>query len=89
MAQFLSFDAVLGDDTIHEAGNDCHAFMEEVEIEDPKNAEKRTKKKKNAREAKLIKVRRYSGLPPVVNEWSNCFMSFSINMHTFSVAFSV
>ena len=75
MAQFLSFDAVLGDDTIHEAGSDCHAFMEEVEIEDPNEAEKKSeKKKKNPEEKpKMIKARRYSGLAPVVNEWSNCF----------------
>lgn len=81
LAQFLSFDAVLGDAVIHETGNDCQAFMEEVEIENPKK--QTTKKKKHHKKKKktdssedsepeMIKVRKYSGPPPTVDTWSSC-----------------
>ena len=78
LAQFLSFDAVLGDAAIHEEGNDCQAFMDEVEIEDPKDADKKKKKKKKGgkgvadEKPKMIKVRKYSGPAPAVDSWTVC-----------------
>lgn len=79
MAQFLTFDAVLGDESAHNEGRDILAFMQEVEIEasalepEGKNKTKKTKKnKKDSSQAEMVKVLSYNGPEPVADNWSNC-----------------
>jgi hypothetical protein len=78
-SQFLSFEAVLGDNEAHANGNDCLPFTEEVEvpIEDPyevTNDKESKKKKKSKKQGKpLTKTEIVYPFPlPESDNWSNC-----------------
>ena len=81
--EFLSFDAILGDESAHLEGSDCLPFMEETEIEveeDEFKIEIKDKSDKNKfknlgkgkRKMTRTKVLKYSGPAPFSNDWSEC-----------------
>ena len=83
-SQFLTFDAVLGDEKANKAGNNCFAFMEEVEYHavtdksDKDNKTDRNKKKTTDKKTKktatkaIGKALVYTGPAPISDTWSNC-----------------